>query len=59
MPKTSIIPTPAEKIAERADRGKDISDHFTHQFKVVRPTAMRVKGVPAVYSLENKEPRSN
>ena len=42
MPKTSIKPTSAEKIAEMADRGQDISGHFTNQFTVVRPVVQRV-----------------
>ncbi len=37
MPKTSSKPVAAEKIAEMADRGQDISAHFTNQFTVVRP----------------------
>ena len=37
MPKTSTKPVDAEKIAQRADRGQDISAHFTNQFTVVRP----------------------
>lgn len=35
MPKTSK-PIDPEKIAEMADRGKDISAHFTNSFTVVR-----------------------
>ncbi len=42
MPKTSTKPMPAEKIAEMADRGEDVSGHFTNQFSVVRPTVQRV-----------------
>jgi hypothetical protein len=42
MPKTSIKPIHAEKIAEMADRGQDISAHFTNQFTVVRPAVQRV-----------------
>ena len=38
----SIKPMDAEEIAERADRGEDISAHFTNQFKVVRPAVQRV-----------------
>jgi len=37
MPKTSTKPISAEKIAEMADRGQDISGHFTNRFTVVRP----------------------
>ena len=37
MPKTSSKPVAAEEIAEMADRGQDISAHFTNQFTVVRP----------------------
>lgn len=35
MPKTSK-PLDAEQIAEMADRGEDISSHFTNSFTVVR-----------------------
>jgi hypothetical protein len=28
----------ADQIAEMADRGEDISAHFTNKFRVVRPT---------------------
>jgi hypothetical protein len=37
MPKTSSKPVDAEEIAEMADRGQDISAHFTNQFTVMRP----------------------
>lgn len=37
MAKTSSKPVAAEEIAEMADRGEDISGHFTNQFTVVRP----------------------
>jgi hypothetical protein len=37
MPKTSSPPLSADKIAERASRGEDISAHFTNKFTVVRP----------------------
>ena len=37
MPKTSSKPVAAEEIAAMADRGQDISAHFTNQFTVVRP----------------------
>jgi len=42
MRKTSTKPVDAEKIAEMADRGQDISGHFTNQFTVVRPAVQRV-----------------
>ena len=43
MPKTSTTkPIDAEKIAEMADQGQDISTHFTNQFTVVRPAVRRV-----------------
>ena len=42
MPKTSSKPVDAEAIAERADRGQDISAHFTNQFTVVKPGVQRV-----------------
>ena len=42
MPKTSTKSISAEKIAEMADRGQDISGHFTNQFTVVRPAVQRV-----------------
>lgn len=37
MPKISSKPVDAEEIAEMADRGQDISAHFTNQFTVMRP----------------------
>lgn len=37
MPKTSSKPVDAEEIAEMADRGQNISAHFTNQFTVMRP----------------------
>jgi len=37
MPKMSKKPVDAEEIAKIADRGQDISAHFTTQFTVVRP----------------------
>ena len=37
MAKTSSKSVAAEEIAEMADRGEDISAHFTNQFTVVRP----------------------
>lgn len=42
MPKTSTKPIAAERIAEMADRGKDVSSHFTNRFTVVRPAVQRV-----------------
>ncbi len=42
MPKTPTKPMDAETIAEMADRGEDISVHFTSQFTVVRPAIQRV-----------------
>lgn len=42
MPKTSSKPIDAEAIAERAERGQDVSAHFTNQFTVVRPKVQRV-----------------
>ena len=42
MPKTSTEPISAEKLAQMADRGQDISGHFTNQFIVVRPSVQRV-----------------
>ncbi len=42
MLKTSPKPVDAEVIARMADRGQDISAHFTNQFTVVRPTVQRV-----------------
>ena len=42
MPRTSSKPVDAEEIAQKADRGQDISSHFTNQFTVVRPTIQRV-----------------
>ena len=37
MPKTSKRTPCADKIAEMASRGQDISAHFSNEFKVVRP----------------------
>ena len=42
MPRTSTKPINAERIAEMADRGQDVSAHFTNRFKVVRPVVQRV-----------------
>ena len=42
MQKTSAKPIDAEAIAEMADRGEDISSHFSNQFNVVRPAVQRV-----------------
>jgi hypothetical protein len=32
----------AERIAERADRGEDVSAHFTNHFTVVKPAVQRI-----------------
>ena len=42
MAKPSSKPVDAEEIAEMADRGQDVSAHFTNQFTVVRPAVQRV-----------------
>ncbi len=42
MPRTSIKRVHAEEIAEMADRGQDVSAHFTNQFTVMRPAVQRV-----------------
>ena len=42
MPKTFPKPVYAEELAQRADRGQDISAQFTSQFTVVRPAVQRV-----------------
>jgi hypothetical protein len=42
MPNTLSKPVDAEEIAEMADRGQDVSAHFTNQFRVVRPSVRRV-----------------
>jgi hypothetical protein len=42
MPKTSTKTIAADEIAKMADRGQDISAHFTNQFAVVRPSVQRV-----------------
>lgn len=42
MPKASPKPVDAGAIAEMADRGGDISAHYTNQFTVVRPAVQRV-----------------
>ncbi len=42
MQKTLAKSIDAEAIAEMADRGEDISSHFSNQFNVVRPAVQRV-----------------
>ena len=42
MPKTLTKPVDAERLAEMADQGQDISSHFTNRFTVVRPAVQRV-----------------
>ena len=42
MPKASHRLLSAEDIAKKADRGEDVSAHFTNQFMVVKPPAQRV-----------------
>lgn len=42
MPKTSTKPVDAEKLAEMANQGHNISAHFTNQFTVVTPAVQRV-----------------
>ncbi len=37
MPKTSKRAPSADKIAEKASRGQDVSPYFTNKFTVVRP----------------------
>lgn len=37
MPKTPSKTPTADEIADRADRGEDISRYFTNRFTVVRP----------------------
>jgi hypothetical protein len=37
MPKTSKPKVSAERIAEMASRGEDVSPYFSNQFTVVRP----------------------
>jgi hypothetical protein len=37
MPKSSKTKVTADKIAEKASRGEDISAYFTNKFTVVRP----------------------
>jgi hypothetical protein len=37
MPKTSRTTPTADKIAEMASRGEDVSAYFTNKFTVVRP----------------------
>jgi hypothetical protein len=62
MPKISTKPISAEKIAEMADRGQDISDHFTNQFTVVRPAVQRVNvdfAVPMLRELDREAERMN
>ena len=40
MRKTFSKPINAEEIAQMADRGQDISAHFTSQFTVIRPVQL-------------------
>ena len=42
MRKTSAKPMDAERIAEMAEQGKDVSAHFTNRFTVVKPAVQRV-----------------
>lgn len=42
MAKMFTEPVDADCIAEMADRGQDVSAHFTNQFTVVRPAVQRV-----------------
>ena len=42
MRKTSPKPVDAEAIAEMADRGQDVSAHFSNNFTVVRPAVQRI-----------------
>jgi hypothetical protein len=42
MRKTSAKPLNAERIAEMADQGQDVSAHFTNRFTVVKPAIQRV-----------------
>lgn len=42
MRKTSNKRIDADRIAEMADRGQDVSTHFTNRFTVVKPAVQRV-----------------
>ena len=42
MPNTPTKPVDADEIADMADRGQDISRHFTNRFTVARPPIQRV-----------------
>lgn len=42
MRKTSTKPMDAERIAEMADQGQDVSAHFTNSFTIIRPAVQRV-----------------
>jgi hypothetical protein len=42
MQKTSAKRIDAEAIAGMADRGEDISSHFSNKFAIVRPAVQRV-----------------
>lgn len=56
MPKTSK-PIDAERIAEMADRGQNVSAHFTNRFTVVRPAVQRVNvdfTVPMLKELDHE-----
>jgi len=62
MPKTSTEPISAEKLAQMADRGQDISGHFTNQFIVVRPSVQRVNvdfTAPMLQELDREAETSN
>lgn len=57
MPNTSTKPVDADEIAEMADRGQDISMHFTNRFTVVRPAVQRVNvdfAVPMLKELDRE-----
>jgi hypothetical protein len=41
MPRTSKTKPTADKIAEMASRGEDVSDYFTNKFTVIRPVSRR------------------
>lgn len=42
MRKISTRPISADRIAEMAEQGQDISPHFTNRFTVVKPAVQRV-----------------
>jgi hypothetical protein len=60
MPKTSTKPVDAEEIAEMADRGQDISAHFTNQFiRTKQDHRAAVARIEELMSAEPGTPKGN